>query len=113
VTLPIPDDLEPRPDVTLDDMLALLNRQSNIIIFGRPERGDENEPGILTPFRSVVIVGGALGIGPDGKLVPLAMAVLNGDGNGYSKTTWPKLAERLREVARDLELMAALPSGNA
>ena len=57
---PVPDDLELRPEVTMEDLLETLTRHTNQLIFGRDERGNENEPGEPSPFRAVVIVGGLI-----------------------------------------------------
>lgn len=100
------DDLEMRPDITMDDLLATLTRQSNMLIFGRPERGDEDQPGELTAFRAVVIVGGMLGLNTSGEIGPVAIGVLNGDNSAHARRTWPKLAAKLREIATDLERLS-------
>lgn len=110
---PVPDDLELRPDVTLDDTLETLARHANQLIFGRDERGAENEPGELTAFRAVVIVGGMIGLGPNG-LGALAVGLLHGDGSPYARDVYPRMARRLRLIADELDRAHAtgvLPQG--
>jgi hypothetical protein len=102
----LPDDMELRPDVTLDDLLGELQKLSNRVIFGREEIGDADKPGIVTAFRSVVIVGGAVGMRPDGSLAPCVMGVFNGDKGPAARATLLKLADKLREIARDLDRMS-------
>lgn len=102
----IEDDLEMRPDITMDDLLATLGRHSNMLIFGRPERGEEDQPGELTAFRAVVLVGGMLGLNLSGEVGPIAIGVLNGDNSPHARRTWPKMAAKLRTIADDIERMA-------
>jgi hypothetical protein len=99
-------DLEMRPDITMDDLLATLTRHSNLLIFGRPERGEEDQPGSLTAFRAVVLVGGVLGLNPIGEVDTIAIGVLNGDNSAHARRTWPKMAAKLRTIADELERMA-------
>lgn len=102
----IEDDLEARPDITMDGLLATLTRHSNLLIFGRSERGEEDQPGELTAFRAVVLVGGMLGLSPIGEVAPIAIGVLNGDNSAHARRTWPKMAAKLRAIADDIERMA-------
>ena len=101
-----PRDFELRPDVTQEDLLVELQKLSNRIIFGREETGDPNEPGIITAFRSVVIVGAATGMRMDGSLAPCVMGVFNGDKSPHATAALPKLADKLRQIARDLDRMS-------
>ncbi len=99
----LPPDMELRPDVTADDLLAELTKMSNQALFGRDERGEGDELGIITAFRAIVIVGAAVGMRMDGSLAPCVMGVFNGDQSPHSKATLPKLADKLRQIARDLD----------
>lgn len=105
-------EFEMRSDVTMDDLLATLMRQANVLIFGRPERGADDEVGELTAFRAVVIVGGMLGLDPSGKIGARAIGVLNGDTTPHARRTWPAMAAKLREIADDLERLSK-PGGSA
>jgi hypothetical protein len=100
-------DLEMRPDITQDELLRELTRHSNQLLFGRDERGGENDPGELTAFRAVIIVAGILGMHVEGDVRPLALGILNGDDRPHARRCWPKMARRLRAIADDLDAMAA------
>lgn len=108
----LPADLELRTDITQQDMLDVLSKHANLLLFGREEEGDANEPGELTAFRAVVLVGGMVGLSADGQVVPVAIGLLNGDESSHSKTVWPKLADKLREIARDIDMFHG-PKGAA
>ena len=98
-----PEDPELRPDITVQHLLDELTRHANVLIFGREERGDDDQPGTRTAFRAVVIVGAAVGMHMDGAISPAAFGVLNADGSEHGQLCRPKLIRKLRQIADDME----------
>lgn len=99
----VPPGMDLRPDVTVNDLLEELTKHANLLIFGREERGDTNEPGTSTAFRAVVIVGAAVGMAVDGAIRPAVFGLLNADGSRHGMACRPKIIRKLREIADDLE----------
>lgn len=101
----VPDDLELRTNLTQDHVIDELDRKCHLLMYGREEVGDPDQLGELTPFRSVVIVTGLIALTPRG-VAPIAIGTFNGGDDPHARSTLPKLAEKLREIARDLELLS-------
>jgi hypothetical protein len=98
-----PEDLDLRPDITVQDLLDELTKHANLLIFGRDERGGDDQPGTRTAFRAVVIVGAAVGMRTDGTLAPASFGVLNADGSKSGELCRPELISKLRQIADDME----------
>lgn len=103
----VPPDLDASRQLSQDDCLAMLSRLTNQLLFGRDTPLEEGELVTLaTPFQCVVVVGGMVGMDIEGHIQPLAIGVLSAAPTPHARSTYGKLARKLRQVAADLERMA-------
>lgn len=103
----VPPDLDPTVETSQDDCVGLLQRLTNQLLFGRDTVPEEGAPATFaTPFQCVVVVGGMVGMDIEGHIQPMAIGVLNAAPTPRARSTYGKLAKKLRQVAADIERMA-------